>query len=90
MFCAITKGKVGKALSRQAVDAMLKRRGRRTGLEVERIHAHALRHSLAVRMHARLPAAAVQAQLGHASLATTSRYLAHLSAQDLAEGMAGV
>jgi len=90
LFCAIAKGKAGKGVSRQAVDAMLKRRARRAGLEVERIHAHALRHSLAARMHARLPAAAVQAQLGHASLATTSRYLAHLSGRDLAEGLAGV
>jgi site-specific recombinase XerD len=90
LFCAIAKGKTGKPVSRQAVDAMLKRRGRKAGLEVERIHAHALRHSLAVRMHAKMPAAAVMAQLGHASLATTSRYLAHLSGRDLAEGMTGI
>jgi integrase len=69
---------------------MLERRALKAGLEAGRTQAHALRHSLAMRMHVRLPAAAVQAQLGHVSLATTSRYLAHLSAQDLAVGLAAI
>ena len=90
LFCQITRGKIGAALSRQAVDAMLKRRAARAGLELHRIHAHALRHSLAVRMAEKLPVSVVQAQLGHSSLATTSVYLAHLSGADLANGLASL
>ena len=88
LFCRITRGEVGAPLSRQAVDAMLKRRAARARLELARVHAHAFRHSLAVRMAEKLPVSVVQAQLGHSSLATTSVYLAHLSASDLADGLA--
>ena len=68
---------------------MLKRRATRAGVD-GRVHAHALRHSMAVRMARRLPMPAVQAQLGHSSLAVTSVYLSHLDASDLATALADV
>ncbi len=64
--------------------AMVKRLARRAGLR-GRVHLHGLRHAHAVeliREGATLPE--VQAQLGHSSLSVTSRYLAHVSAEDLA------
>ncbi len=90
LFCAITRGKEGRPLSRQAVDAMLKRRADRAGLGEMRVHAHALRHSMAVRMAQKRPVMEVQAQLGHSNLAVTTTYLAHLDASDLAAAMTGI
>ena len=37
--------------------------------------------------HERLPVNLIQAQLGHSSLATTSRYLAHIAPEELVEAM---
>ena len=90
LFCTITNGGAGKPMTRQAVDAMLKRRAVRAGLGELRIHAHALRHSMAVRMARKRPVTEVQAQLGHSSLAVTTTYLAHLDASDLAAALAEV
>ena len=69
---------------------MLKRRAVKAGLGELRVHAHALRHSMAVRMARKRPVTEVQAQLGHSSLAVTTVYLAHLDARQLAEAMAEV
>ncbi len=63
---------------------MFKRLARRAGLQ-RRVHPHALRHTHAIewlREGATLPE--VQAQLGHSSLSVTSRYLAHVTPEDLA------
>ena len=47
---------------------------------------HGLRHSHAVELvREGAPLPEVQAQLGHSSLAVMSRYLAHVTAADLAE-----
>ena len=61
---------------------MLQRLAQRAGIE-KRVHAHGLRHSLAVELvrkgvHAR----DVQAQLGHKNLATTNVYLSGLLPQE--------
>ncbi len=77
-----------RPMSRRAVDAMPKRRAERAGIQ-QRVHAHVLRHSMAMRMARRAPMPAVQAQLGHSSLSVTSEYLGHLSAADLVEAMNG-
>ena len=59
----------------------------RAGIE-KRVHPHALRHSHAAELaRERLPVNLIQAQLGHSSLATTSRYLAHIAPEDLIEAM---
>lgn len=74
----------GEALDPGYCRAMLARLARRAGLR-GRVHLHGLRHACAVGMlreGAALPE--VQAQLGHSSLSVTSRYLAHVTPEDLA------
>jgi len=57
----------------------------RAGVERARAHPHVLRHGHAVHaVRNRTPLNAVQAQLGHASLVTTNRYV-HASGEDLRE-----
>ncbi len=66
---------------------MLPRLAKRAGIE-KRVHPHALRHSHAAELaRERLPVNLIQAQLGHSSLATTSRYLAHIAPEELVEAM---
>jgi site-specific recombinase XerD len=63
---------------------MLKRLSNRAGLK-RRAHLHALRHTHAVELvREGAPLPEVQAQLGHSSLSVTSRYLAHVTPEDLA------
>lgn len=54
----------------------------------KRVHPHGLRHTCAAELAAEgVPMNVIQAQLGHKSLATTSRYLAHIAPQQLIETM---
>ena len=54
------------------------------------VHAHGLRHSHAAELAAEgFPVNLVQAQLGHASLATTDRYLRHIAPQQLNDAVRG-
>jgi len=77
----------GKPLTTSAVRRLMARLGRRAGLE-RRVHAHALRHSFAVQaVRAGLALPIVQAALGHASLATTDRYVRHVAPEELLEAM---
>ncbi len=58
---------------------LLPRLARRAGLP-RRVHAHALRHTHAAELAlAGVPVLAIQRQLGHASLVTTSEYLKRVS-----------
>jgi integrase/recombinase XerD len=69
----------GKPLDRQAAHEMIKRIARRAGVTGD-VSAHWLRHSHATHVLRRGGNVAdLQKQLGHASLATTSRY-AHAAA----------
>lgn len=69
------------------VRALFKRLGEKAGIE-KRVHPHGLRHSHAAQLAAEgVPMNIIQAQLGHSSLATTSRYLAHIAPQQLIEAM---
>ncbi len=63
---------------------MVKRLARRAGIR-RRVHLHGFRHTHAVELvREGAPLPEVQAQLGHSSLAVTSRYLAHVTPEDLA------
>src|SRR4029453_3903400 len=77
----------GKPLAPAYVRALMPRLARRAGIE-KRVHAHGLRHThaaeLALEGH---PMNLIQAQLGHTSLATTSRYLAHIAPAQLIAAM---
>lgn len=66
----------GEPLKQAYVRAMLPRLARRAGV-TKRCHAHALRHTHAVELARReVPVEEIQQQLGHATRATTARYLA--------------
>jgi len=59
----------------------------RAGIE-KRVHAHGLRHTHAAELALEGKAMnLIQAQLGHSSLATTSRYLAHIAPAELVKAM---
>jgi site-specific recombinase XerD len=83
IICTLKRKPVASAYVR----ALMPRLARRAGIE-KRVHAHGLRHThaaeLAVEGH---PMNLIQAQLGHASLATTSRYLAHVAPAQLIAAM---
>ena len=81
LFCTLQ----GRPLDSSYVRHLLPRLAKRAGIQ-KRVHAHGLRHTHAVEMlrdGGTLPK--VQAQLGHSSLSVTSRYLAHVTPEDLAD-----
>jgi site-specific recombinase XerD len=77
----------GRPVASAYVRALMPRLARRAGIE-KRVHAHGFRHThaaeLALEGH---PMNLIQAQLGHTSLATTSRYLAHIAPAQLIQAM---
>ncbi len=85
IFCTLR----GTALNTAYVRALMPRLARRAGID-KRVHAHGLRHTHAAELaHEGLPMNAIQAQLGHSSLATTSIYLQHVAPAELVKAMRG-
>ena len=83
IFAVYSKGRVGNALSPRDVRGALAKLGAKAGIE-KRVHPHGLRHSLAFDLAmSGTPTHAIQAQLGHASLAVTDRYVRHLAPADV-------
>ena len=79
LFCTLDGGPLKTAYVR----TLLPRLARRAGIE-KRVHAHGLRHSFAAGLAQEgVPMNVIQAALGHSSLATTSRYLAHVAPQQV-------
>lgn len=77
----------GKRVQTAYVRALLPRLASQAGIE-KRVHAHGLRHTFACElMRERMPINLIQKQLGHASLAVTSRYLQHVTPPELVEAM---
>ena len=71
IFCTLS----GDRLKQAYVRSLLPRLARRAGIE-KRCHAHALRHTHAAELASRqLPIEEIQLQLGHASRASTIRYI---------------
>lgn len=86
LFCTLDGGKLYQTYVRSMLNR-LARKARWT----KRIHPHGLRHSFAVTLaRAGVPAAIIQRQLGHSSLATTTIYLQTLTSEDVAEAMSKV
>lgn len=84
VFCAVRQGNEGAELDRKKVDRMLKRRAAKAGMG-KRVHAHAFRHGLAADLvRSGAPSAAIMAQLGHADLRVTTRYIGQLAADEAA------
>lgn len=75
LFCTLD----GQPLSRQYVSALLKRLAAEAGIE-KRVHPHGLRHTFAAELESSgTPIAVISKLLGHKSIATTVRYLDHLT-----------
>ncbi|MDH3227559.1 MAG: site-specific integrase [Thermoleophilia bacterium] len=75
----------GSKWSPQGVREMLKRAAAKAGIE-KRVHPHGLRHTHAAELAREgAPTNLIQAQLGHASLAVTDRYLRHIAPRELVE-----
>lgn len=83
LFCTLR----GEAIDTSYVRHLMKRLADKAGIE-KRVHAHGLRHSHAAELASEGHAMnLIQSQLGHSSLATTSRYLAHIQPQQLIDAM---
>ncbi len=77
----------GRPLDPTYVRHALRRMAGRAGIE-RRVHPHMLRHTHAAELAREgVPMNVIQMQLGHSSLATTSRYLAHVHPQQVVEAM---
>ncbi|MCZ6691934.1 MAG: tyrosine-type recombinase/integrase [Planctomycetota bacterium] len=78
VFSTLTGGELATSYIRK----LLPRLARKAGVE-RRMHPHALRHAHAVELAREgIPVVIIMRQLGHASLATTTRYLAGLSPEE--------
>jgi site-specific recombinase XerD len=83
VFCTLS----GAPMHAPYVRVLLARLARKAGLD-RRVTPHTLRHSFAAEMAREgHPVNLIQAALGHASLAITSRYLAHLQPEEVIQAM---
>jgi site-specific recombinase XerD len=77
LFCTLG----GSRLNSSYVRTLMKRLGHAAGIE-KRVHAHGLRHTGAAEMLAEgFDIGVISRQLGHRSIATTAKYLDHISPQ---------
>jgi len=75
LFCTLE----GHPLLSRYCRALLARLGRKAGID-KRVHPHGLRHTGAAELRAEgVDIGIISRQLGHASIATTSRYLDHIA-----------
>jgi site-specific recombinase XerD len=83
LFCTLD----GNRLHPSYVRTLLPRLAGKAGVE-KRVHPHGLRHTMAFElMMEGVPVPIIQRQLGHASLATTQRYLDHIASKDVVDVM---
>ncbi len=83
LFCTLR----GAPLKDGYVRALLPRLARKAGIE-KRVHAQALRHTHALELvQEGQPLPVIQAQLGHANLATTCRYVRDLASAHVIDVM---
>ena len=83
LFCTLR----GRPLQTSYLRQMLPRLAARAGI-AKRVHPHALRHTFTVELAREgTPIHVVQAALGHANVATTSRYIAHLEDPELVDAL---
>lgn len=79
LFCTLA----GRPLQPSYVRTLLPRLARAASVQ-KRVHPHGLRHTHAAELAREgVPMPLIQQQLGHASLATTDRYLRHLAPTEL-------
>ncbi len=83
VFCTLKGGPISAPYVRMALVRLAKRAG-----ITKRVHPHGLRHTLAFELaNEGVATQVIQAQLGHASLTTTDRYIRHLAPQQVIEAM---
>ena len=83
VFCTLQ----GKPLQPQYVRELLPRLARKASLD-KRVHPHGLRHTHASELRQEgLDLGIISKQLGHASVATTSRYLDHINPQAVVDAI---
>jgi len=82
------KRRTDRRLSTRAVGYLLERLCERAAIDAKKISPHSLRHTAAPRaIRAGVPLPGVQKFLGHANLATTSRYVDHIELGELREAL---
>lgn len=90
IFAAYSRGHVGKPMDPREVRRAVARAGEKAGIQ-KRVHPHGLRHSLAFQLaNDGVPLHVIQAQLGHASLATTNTYISHLNPTEVVAAVRGL
>lgn len=83
LFCTLD----GHSLKPSYVRTLLGRLAAKAGID-KRVHPHGLRHTHAYElMMEGVPVPLIQQQLGHASLATTDRYLRHIAPKEVVQTM---
>lgn len=83
LFCTLQ----GKPLSSSYCRGLFARLGKKAGIE-KRVHPHGLRHTGAAELRSEgVDIGVISRQLGHATVATTSRYIAHLHPAAVIEAM---
>lgn len=90
LFCVISRPNVGKPMHSAYVREMLKDLAVKTGLAEQgvRVHPHGLRHTYAAQLAREgVPVHVIRKALGHSSLATTDRYIDHLSPLEVVRTM---
>ena len=84
LFCTMK----GTPIVPSSVNRLFHKLARRAGIQ-KRVHPHGFRHTHAYElMMEGIPMPIIQRQLGHVSLATTDRYLAHIAPKQVIETMA--
>ena len=91
LFCGIENGaqrsNLGEKLDPSYLRHLLPRLAKKAGIE-KRVHPHGFRHSGAVRLlRAGVDVGIISRALGHASIATTDRYINHLHPQMVIDAM---
>ncbi len=83
VFCTMQ----GKPLQPRYCRNLLARLGRKAGID-KRVHPHGLRHTGAAELRAEgVDIGIISKQLGHSSIATTARYLDHISPSAVVQAM---
>lgn len=87
VFCTISKNSLGSELSQDYVRGFLVRVKQKAGID-KRVHAHGFRHSHAAELaNEGVPVHLIQRQLGHSNVSITSRYIDHLSPQQVIDAI---
>lgn len=87
IFCTISQPRPGRPMHSSCVRETFKDLAMKAGIE-KRVHPHGMRHTHASELAREgVPVHVIRKQLGHASLATTERYIDHLAPLEVIHAM---